>query len=63
MASFTPLIFYFFLHVYTRERRKIRTTNIRFITRDPSQLNYLLKTIPLYSDYKEMDPLHSIKAK
>jgi hypothetical protein len=67
MTSFTQLIFFFFFFFFfftcLHERMGIRTNNIGFITRDPSQLNYLLETIPLYSDYKEMNPLHSIKAK
>ena len=36
--------FFFFLHVHTIERRKIRTSDHRFIRHNPNRLNYLLKT-------------------
>jgi hypothetical protein len=38
------ILFFFFSHVHTRGGRGIRTSDLRFIRRDPNRLNYLLGT-------------------
>jgi hypothetical protein len=40
---------FFFGHVYTREMNGIRTSDFRFINRDPSQLNYFLRKFERFS--------------
>ena len=39
---------FFFLHVRTKGGRKIQTSDLCFIRRDPDWLNYLLRTLLLF---------------